>query len=94
MALANPRPSRCATAPPDDGAPTAAAPLWLVSMPTRSADRRGTQSFAVRGHTPAQAVAAAVARAGTDRALLRRRGAGVDVLAAHASLWTPLSGWA
>ncbi|MGW4897078.1 hypothetical protein ACWEQL_33175 [Kitasatospora sp. NPDC004240] len=67
------------------------APLWLVTMPTRSAGGvTGTQSFAVHAPGRPQAITAAAVRAGSDRALLRRRGARIDVRAAQATRWDPL----
>ena len=67
--------------------PACAPPLWLVTMPTVARDGRpGTQSFAVRATVLQDAIIAAVACAGTEHALLHRRGARVDPLRASAEL--------
>lgn len=66
-------------------------PVWLVTVPTRSAGgATGTQSFAVRAPTQAQAITAAAAHAADSSAVLHRRGARLDVAAARATPWTGL----
>ncbi len=68
-------------------APRPLLPVWLVTMPTVAGDGTcGRQWFAVRTRTAAQAMATATVRAGSPRAVLRRRGARIRVEHAHAAL--------
>ncbi|MFJ9799035.1 hypothetical protein [Streptomyces sp. NPDC101145] len=63
-------------------------PVWLVTMPTVAADGTGgTQWFAVRTHTAAQAMAEAAVQARSAAAVAHRRGARVRVEQAEVALW-------
>jgi hypothetical protein len=63
--------------------------IWLVTMPTATADGAvGTQSFAVRAPTAAEAIANAAVQAGSTQAVMRRRGARVSIEEAQATPWS------
>lgn len=69
-------------------------PVWLVAMPTVATDGTcGTQWFAVRTRTAAQATADATVYAGSTQAVMRRRGARICIEQAQVTLWNADGAW-